>query len=330
MKHLNPLQNSPCARMKMRRGDVAASQVAAAPQTCVKETSQQLVAQTGHEMEREGGLLMETSCQDELCSSPEGFPPLPPAPTLPSSCQLSPRSDSSSFLPFPSFCPSNLLHSTLPTPPASDPEPDPRPSSSLSPSYFSMSPPDLLSPPLSTTSHHSDSCSSPASSLPLQTSHPQFNCSCSASEEPQYMQSSFAKQTNEQSNQSNQGEYGTIIGPSVKSEPGCRCVNNLNFTHTGPHLNSSSYDNLQPATGENNQTKYARVGCDEGTKTREVAGEGEEEGKEGKSGSHASPLPSDIPTLESLAQSSPKLSTWRQTRIISEKLEQVVQRFHLN
>ena len=67
----------------MRRGDVAASQVAAAAQTCVKETSQeasQLVAHTGHEMEREGGLLMETTCQDELCSSPEGFPPLPPAP----------------------------------------------------------------------------------------------------------------------------------------------------------------------------------------------------------------------------------------------------------
>ena len=34
------------------------------------------------------------------------------------------------------------------------------------------------------------------------------------------------------------------------------------------------------------------------------------------------PLPADIPTLESLALSSPKLSTWRQTRIISEKLEQ--------
>ena len=33
-------------------------------------------------------------------------------------------------------------------------------------------------------------------------------------------------------------------------------------------------------------------------------------------------LPSDIPTLESLSRTSPKLSTWRQTRIISEKLEQ--------
>ena len=290
-------------------------QVAAAPQNCVKETPQeasqptQLVSQTGHEVEREGGLLMETSCEDELCSSPEGFPPLPPAPTLPS-CQLSPRSDSSSFLP--SFCPSNLLHSTLPTPPASDPEPDPRPSSSLSPSYFSMSPPDLLSPPLSTTSHHSDSCSSPASSLPLQPSHPPFNCSCSASEEPQYMQS-FAKQTNEQSNQSNQGEFGAIIGPSVKSEPGCHCVH-LNFNQL-PHL-SSSYD--QQAPSENNQTKYPEVGCDERAK-KDVHGEVEE----GKTSSHVSPLPSDIPTLESLAQSSPKLSTWRQTRIISEKLEQV-------
>ena len=36
----------------------------------------------------------------------------------------------------------------------------------------------------------------------------------------------------------------------------------------------------------------------------------------------ACPLPADIPTLESLSKSSPKLSTWRQTRIISEKLEQ--------
>ena len=34
------------------------------------------------------------------------------------------------------------------------------------------------------------------------------------------------------------------------------------------------------------------------------------------------PLPPDIPTLDSLSKSSPKLSTWRQTRIISEKLEQ--------
>ena len=105
------------------------------------------------------------------------------------------------------------------------------------------------------------------------------------------MQQSFAKQpSNEQSNQSNQGgdEYGTIIG--VKSEPGCRCVN-LTF---------------------NQMTKLNSSSC-----------EMEEVAKEGKTTSHASPLPSDIPTLESLAQSSPKLSTWRQTRIISEKLEQV-------
>ena len=300
--------------MKMRRGDVDPSQVAATPKNCAegKEIPNQVVSQTGRETEREGDVLMETSCEDELCSSPEGFPPgLPPAPTLPS-CQLSPRSDSSSFPPFQSFCPSNLLHSSLPTPPASDPELEPRPSSSLSPSYFSMSPPDLLSPPLSTTSHHSDSCSSPASSLPIPSSHPPFNCSCSASEEPQYMQS-FAKQTNEQSNQSNQGEFGAIIGPSVKSEPGCHCVH-LNFNQL-PHL-SSSYD--QQAPSENNQTKYPEVGCDERAK-KDVHGEVEE----GKTSSHVSPLPSDIPTLESLAQSSPKLSTWRQTRIISEKLEQV-------
>jgi len=37
---------------------------------------------------------------------------------------------------------------------------------------------------------------------------------------------------------------------------------------------------------------------------------------------HPCPLPADIPTLDSLSQTSPKLSTWRQTRIISEKLEQ--------
>ena len=38
--------------------------------------------------------------------------------------------------------------------------------------------------------------------------------------------------------------------------------------------------------------------------------------------SQSCPLPPDIPTLDSLSKSSPKLSTWRQTRIISEKLEQ--------
>lgn len=37
---------------------------------------------------------------------------------------------------------------------------------------------------------------------------------------------------------------------------------------------------------------------------------------------HPCPLPADIPTLDSLSHTSPKLSTWRQTRIISEKLEQ--------
>ena len=37
---------------------------------------------------------------------------------------------------------------------------------------------------------------------------------------------------------------------------------------------------------------------------------------------HSCPLPPDIPTLDSLSKTSPKLSTWRQTRIISEKLEQ--------
>ena len=43
----------------------------------------------------------------------------------------------------------------------------------------------------------------------------------------------------------------------------------------------------------------------------------------GETGSRTScALPSDIPTLESLSRTSPKLSTWRQTRIISEKLEQ--------
>ena len=280
-----PRPESPCPKMKIRCGEVASP--ALTHDRRAKEDSPQVA----HQMDMEGRVMMDTNCEDELCSSPEGFPPLPQAaPSLPS-CQLSPRSDSSSFLPFPSFCQSNLLHSSLPTPPASDPEPEPRPSSSLSPSYFSMSPPDLLSPPLSTTSHHSDSCSSPASSLPLPSSHPTFTCSCSASEEPQYMQQSFAKQpSNEQSNQSNQGgdEYGTIIG--VKSEPGCRCVN-LTF---------------------NQMTKLNSSSC-----------EVEEVAKEGKTTSHASPLPSDIPTLESLAQSSPKLSTWRQTRIISEKLEQV-------
>ena len=146
------------------------------------------------------------------------------------------------------------------------------------------------------------------------------------------MQSFNAKQTNnEQSNnQSNQGggEYGTIIGPSVKSEPGgCRCLHSLNFTAHTPHYpNSASYDQQTP--NENNHAKFPRLqGCEEGTKStgsEMTGGEEDSEGKEGKSGgSHASPLPSDIPTLESLAQSSPKLSTWRQTRIISEKLEQV-------
>ena len=306
------------------------------------------------------------------------------------SCQLSPRSESS-CMNFSIFQPNSSNVHLAPTPPASDLEEYPasqhRPSSSFSPSYYSLSPPDLLSPPLSTTSA-SESCHSPsdprASTSPPHSNISQNICSYSSNEEPQIMQS-FNNTDNEASMsiipksepinqrnetdpntisppvQHNHSNHGTITNLSsnsqlVKQEPICTICSQLSClcnNQSKPQSSKycpnllASYDSAELAENNNNkQPNFAKLMENSNknikeslmVETKEIISTATEEKKSEDSSSvnntdksgpmqtfpkgHPCPLPADIPTLDSLSHTSPKLSTWRQTRIISEKLEQ--------
>ena len=324
--------HSPCT-MKVRRGQLPPRR---------EETSRSRATTpfpvTKDQSSCDGDTNAPRVCQDDFHEKSQDM--LADSATSPphlSSCQLSPRSDTSSFLPFSSFCPSSMANSSLPTPPASDLEMDQRPSSSLSPSYFSMSPPDLLSPPLSTTSHHSDSCHSPFSSLPLPSQSSNI-CSCSSSEDQQYMHP-FSSQTNEQSNQTkeqsnrtNVTESGTIIQLSTEavkeeftSSHPCVCrqvsqtkqQNNqvLKFSPSSllASFNGQNNNNNQPnlvelesSYNENIKESLMTKSIEPLITAAEGAGEVEEDSRDARvdrlKASHASPLPADIPTLESLSQ----------------------------
>ena len=311
------------------------------------------------------------------------------------SCQLSPRSESSciNFSIFQSN--SNSVH-LAPTPPASDLEEysssQHRPSSSFSPSYYSLSPPDLLSPPLSTTSA-SESCHSPAdpqpSTSPPHSTVSQSICSYSSNEELQTIQS-YTNKDNEASmsitpksepimqrnetdpntitppaSHNHSDQNGTIINLSsssqdtIKKEPTCSVCSHLSCScnnqsklqpigqSVGAHPNlASSYNSLELAENNNKQANFAKLMENSNknikeslmAETKEIISTATDEKKIEECSSvnntdkpepmqtyqkgHPCPLPADIPTLDSLAHTSPKLSTWRQTRIISEKLEQ--------
>jgi len=306
------------------------------------------------------------------------------------SCQLSPRSESS-CINFSIFQPNSSNVHLAPTPPASDLEEYPsshhRPSSSFSPSYYSLSPPDLLSPPLSTTST-SESCHSPsdprASTSPPYSNISQNICSYSSNEEQPVMQS-YNNTDNEAlmsiipksepinqrietdpntitpPMQHNHTDHGTIINLSstrqqVKQEPICSICSQLACSCNNQSKPQSyrycpnllgSYDSAELAENNNNkQPNFAKLmeNSNKNIKeslmeeTKEIISTATDEKKSGDISSvnktdqpgpmqtfpkgHPCPLPADIPTLDSLSQTSPKLSTWRQTRIISEKLEQ--------
>ena len=308
------------------------------------------------------------------------------------SCQLSPRSESS-CINFSLFQATSGNVHLAPTPPASDLEEYPsshhRPSSSFSPSYYSLSPPDLLSPPLSTTSA-SESCHSPsdprASTSPPHSNISQNICSYSSNEEQHAIQS-FANNDNEASmsiipksepiNQrietdpntinppakhNHSDQHGTIPNLSsndnIKKEPtcsicsnlSCSCINQSKAPNQSLRYNTDllgSFDSSEPAENNNNkQPNFAKLmeNTNKNIKeslmeeTKEIISTATEEKKIEECSrvnnmdkpepmqtypkGHPCPLPADIPTLDSLSHTSPKLSTWRQTRIISEKLEQ--------
>ena len=287
--------------------------------------------------------------------------PLSDLSSLSESLQLSPQSESSSL----NF---TIFPSSTSTPPGEDS------SSSYSPSYSTLSPPDLLSPPLSTTSI-SEPCLSPAS----QASPPHYICSQSHSEDS--LLQSFGTKDNEapmsimsgpeaviqptgqeQSsspppsqhnsiimNMNNRPEDGTITilssrpGLANQDLPAC-----CNFSHQSSSCSNQSklkqlelhthHGQLGPGQGESvcglltaeeNFMKLMENSSDKNIK-QSMNGEKNENISTATLGrcersqqkTQSCPLPPDIPTLDSLSKTSPKLSTWRQTRIISEKLEQ--------
>ena len=298
-----------------------------------------------------------------------------------SSCQLSPQSESSSlnFTIFPGPTPTSDL--------------DNLPSSS---SYYSLSPPDLLSPPLSTTST-SEPCLSPSS----QSSPPHSNITyniCSQSHNEDSLLQSFGTKDNEASmsimsrteavmqptgqeqscspphsshhsliniNMNNQPEPDgtiTVLSSTARLPDCCNCSQQSEFCSKQSKLKQlyeetldqedQEEDNLSVCPqgdtetvcgatvlpAEENFMKLMENSSDKNIK-QSMSGEKKERNCTatletlGTLGSNTSdrktqqrtqscPLPPHIPTLDSLSKTSPKLSTWRQTRIISEKLEQ--------
>jgi len=157
-------------------------------------------------------------------------------------------------------------------------------------------------------------------------------------------------------------QHGTIPNLSsndnIKQEPTCSICSNLSCSciNQSKALNQSlryntdllgSFDSSEPAENNNNkQPNFAKLmeNTNKNIKeslmeeTKEIISTATEEKKIEECSrvnnmdkpepmqtypkGHPCPLPADIPTLDSLSHTSPKLSTWRQTRIISEKLEQ--------
>ena len=259
---------------------------------------------------------------------------------------------------------------------------------------YTMSPPDLLSPPLST----SDPCLSPGSSLsgpahspPHQyslSSHTQSfattdnephnhhksesmkhkaeqsdNCQTldtvmTASSQQHNHVTTSDNINNQENNQQQHCEEETISsflsssGSTCSNQPAASCINcspkncscneqsKLKQLFNPQPQQLSSFDSKQSVTSfhqdenlmkliENHDGKNAKESMK--TEPQELLSNAPiisdnvtpAQNQFTISGSRSTcALPSDIPTLESLSRTSPKLSTWRQTRIISEKLEQ--------
>lgn len=313
---------------------------------CEKQSCEDLVCSIIQSNELEGFALSTTTSEASL-----------------SSCQLSPDSEFSMFPPAPGQ-----------TPPASDLE-DCTTSTvsshnlpaSSSPSYYTLSPPDLLSPPLSTTSTASEPCLSPSS----QASPPHHNMTtyniCSQSSNEDSLLTSFGTKDNEaslsimagaeaamqprgqeQSSSDNSPQPAcdqtiTLLSSTASSNcsqqiPVCSKQSKLKefYQLNQPQHQDQQPQNLSLAGGggglcglpaEENFMKLMENCSDKNIK-QSMSGERKEKSSTAtltqltQQRTQSCPLPPDIPTLDSLSKSSPKLSTWRQTRIISEKLEQ--------
>ena len=275
--------------------------------------------------------------------------------------------------------------------PAPTPDPDPGYSSPSSHThYYSLSPPDLLSPPLST----SDPCMSPGDSMSLSSSSvspPHHNLSShhdpghlfplslassyetppgqseseiipiqsmtpadnpesiiektkSIKQEPQDKQKDESISFLSRNPGTNQGmsRQETCLDCSHKI---CSCSKQSKVKQLFNPTTQTQQLSSDDASQDKNSRKLMAKLCgknseqpmkgeteemwrvDSNTATDAICTRGGNEAKpEVRSSTRGQPstcpLPADIPTLESLALSSPKLSTWRQTRIISEKLEQ--------
>ena len=265
-------------------------------------------------------------------------------------------------------------------------------------SYYTMSPPDLLSPPLST----SDPCLSPGSSLSPSLSPPQTQSFATSDTETQSNgniihnhKSESMKQKTEQSDNcqtdivmtassqhnhvttqassdnnnenlnnhqhSGEEELSSFLSSSASScinQPGASCVNcspkncscnkqsKLKQLFNPQPQQLSSFDVKQSVTSFHQDENFMKLIENQADKNAKESMKTEPQELisnaaiistdhvtqqaaqnrfpiSGETGSRTTcALPSDIPTLESLSRTSPKLSTWRQTRIISEKLEQ--------
>ena len=265
---------------------------------------------------------------------------------LSSSCQMSPVSDSLSS----SGSGSCSLHFSLyQTPPSSDLDDYPAPAP---PPYYP-----LLSPPLSS----SDPCLSPGDSMspphcPAPCPAPGTKSEkCEAIKHSEQSSDHNQETSNNQHNLHNQPEddAAPVLSSSHCSnqkneEEACTncspapCASTLHQSKLKQLFNAipqqlSCYDSKQSISSfhlEGNFMKLMENSCGKNIKqsmkeeTKELISTATDGGDTchvtptSKGQPSACPLPADIPTLESLSKSSPKLSTWRQTRIISEKLEQ--------
>ena len=306
------------------------------------------------------------------------------------SCQLSPQSETS--------CINFSMYQVhpAPTPPSSDLEDC---INNVPSSYYSLSPPDLLSPPMST----SDPCMSPGDSMspchtgvsPPHVNSPTVHCSVSQSYPPNFDNDACGSinqsiqtrplgpvvQKTEQSsptdnnhidnnhvfdnnhfdNNSRVSETMNFLssanGNNQEDALGTQCDNcplrncsctkqsKLKQLFNSDSNNQVSSFETKPTTSNNHQDEVFMKSMDlhddknskeslkvsetieaisNATNSNERANiqPGLQSKSTSRSQTSACALPADIPTLESLSKTSPKLSTWRQTRIISEKLEQ--------
>ena len=288
-----------------------------------------------------------------------------------SSCQLSPDSEFSMF-------PAPAGHNTPPTSDLEDCTSTisshnlPSSSSSYSPSYYTLSPPDLLSPPLSTTST-SEPCLSPSSQASPPHNNMTYNiCSHNNNNnnnnEDSLLQSLGTKDNEaslsimagaeavmqargqEQSSDNNPADDGTTITILSSTGGPSNCSKQSKLKELYPENQPQPQHPPQQGEPQNLSRAGERGGvcglaaeenfmklmenCSDKNIKQSMSGERKEKSStatltqlsqlahSSQQRTQSCPLPPDIPTLDSLSKTSPKLSTWRQTRIISEKLEQ--------